>query len=130
MSYLTMRTCIRVAVVCVGLCVGAFGQDAVSSVPSGGTSAQSVVVQQVTNKDVEKKQISRMRGKLLYKKGQIRKLEHAVVEADATVAAKAADLERQRRELYMAKEAKLARLYEEQDALDAQIKAARAQLKK
>ena len=78
----------------------------------------------------DKTQVSRLRGKLLYKKGQIKKLEKAVTENNADASAKSANLERQRRELFIAAEPKLAQLYEEQDALEEQIRTLSEALKK
>lgn len=66
--------------------------------------------------------IARLRGKLLYKKSQIRKLEKSACTANASLQDKADSLEKERRASFTAAEPKLEALYAEQDALDAQIK--------
>ncbi len=105
-------------------------------VPAAGAPAQAAgqaaieANAQKTEPVVDKTQVSRMRGKLLYKKGQIKKLEKAVTETNADASAKSANLERQRRELFIAAEPKLAQLYEEQDALEEQIRTLSDALKK
>ena len=105
-------------------------------VPAAGAPAQAAgqtaieANAQKTEPVVDKTQVSRMRGKLLYKKGQIKKLEKAVTETNADASAKSANLERQRRELFIAAEPKLAQLYEEQDALEEQIRTLTEALKK
>ena len=96
---------------------------------AGEPAAQANAAAQATPV-ADKTQVSRMRGKLLYKKGQIRKLEKAVTETNAEASAKSANLERQRRELFVAAEPKLAQLYEEQDALEEQIRTLSEALKK
>ena len=82
------------------------------------------------DKAVEKKQLARLRGKLLYKKGQIRKLENGVTAASAELKGKVDELERQRRDLLQGAEPKLASLYEEHDQLSEQIRQAADALKK
>ena len=105
-------------------------------VPAAGAPAQAAgqtaieANAQKTEPVVDKTQVSRMRGKLLYKKGQIKKLEKAVTETNADASAKSANLERQRRELFIAAEPKLAQLYEEQDSLEEQIRTLSDALKK
>jgi len=66
-------------------------------------------------------QVAKLRGKLVYKKGQIKKLERAACEEDEALKAKINELEQERRNHYIAKEPKLKKLYEEQDALDSEI---------
>ena len=82
------------------------------------------------NKALEKKQLARLRGKLLYKKGQIRKLENGVTAASAELKGRVDELERQRRDLFQGAEPKLASLYEEHDQLSEQIRQAAEALKK
>ena len=66
-------------------------------------------------------QVARLRGKLVYKKGQIRKLEKSACEANEELKKKVAALEEERRTSYVAAEPKLKTLYAEQDALNAEI---------
>ena len=70
----------------------------------------------------EKNPVARLRGRLLYKKGQIRKLEKAAAEVNAALKSKADGLEQERRAQYVAAEPKLVELYAEQDALEEEIK--------
>ena len=66
-------------------------------------------------------QVAKLRGKLVYKKGQIRKLERAACESNGDLKRKVEELEREKRNNYIAVEPKLKTLYAEQDALDAEI---------
>lgn len=66
-------------------------------------------------------QVAKLRGKLLYKKGQIRKLEKAACAYNAELKKKVDALETERRNSYIAIEPKLKTLYAEQDAIDAEI---------
>ncbi len=70
----------------------------------------------------EKNPVARLRGRLLYKKGQIRKLEKAAAEVNEALKNKVDDLEQERRAQYVAAEPKLVELYAEQDALEEEIK--------
>jgi hypothetical protein len=69
-----------------------------------------------------KNPVARLRGRLLYKRGQIRKLEKAAAEVNDALRAKADELEKERRAQYVAADPKLAGLYAEQDALEEEIK--------
>ena len=66
-------------------------------------------------------QVAKLRGKLVYKKGQIRKLERSACAVNAELKKKVEALETERRSCYIAVEPKLKTLYAEQDALDAEI---------
>ena len=74
-------------------------------------------------KDAEalKVQIAKMRGRLLYKKGQIRKLEKEACETNVQLKEKTDELEKERRIQFIAANPKLEGLYAEQDALEAEI---------
>ena len=69
----------------------------------------------------EKSPVAKLRGKLLYKKSQIRKLEKSAVAADAALASKLQELENQRRALLSAAEPRLGELYAEQDSMEGEI---------
>ena len=64
---------------------------------------------------------AKLRGKLLYKKSQIRKLEKAATAADDVLASKLQELENQRRALLSAAEPRLAALYAEHDGMEEEI---------
>ena len=74
-------------------------------------------------KDAEalKVQIAKMRGRLLYKKGQIRKLEKEACETNVQLKEKTDELEKERRVQFIAANPKLEALYAEQDALEQEI---------
>ena len=69
----------------------------------------------------EKSPVAKLRGKLLYKKSQIRKLEKAAAAADAVLAEKLQELENQRRALLSSAEPRLAALYAEHDSMEDEI---------
>ena len=69
----------------------------------------------------EKAPVAKLRGKLLYKKSQIRKLEKAAATADAVLAEKLQELENQRRALLSSAEPRLAALYAEHDSMEDEI---------
>ena len=69
----------------------------------------------------EKTPVAKLRGKLLYKKSQIKKLEKAAVLADDVLAGKLQELENQRRALLSAAEPRLAALYAEHDGMEEEI---------
>ena len=69
----------------------------------------------------EKNPVARLRGKLLYKKSQIKKLEKAAAAADPALAEKLQELENQRRALLSSAEPRLAALYAEHDGLDEEV---------
>lgn len=69
----------------------------------------------------EKNPVAKLRGKLLYKKNQIRKLERSAAEGNNALRVRADELEKERRGQYVAVEPKLAELYSEQDGLSAEI---------
>ncbi len=68
-----------------------------------------------------KTQIRKLRGKVLYKKSQISRLEKQAKAADPAVKAKADQLEAQRRELFFAANPALKPLYGEMEAFQAEI---------
>jgi len=80
-----------------------------------------VVVKAEEEAKKEKSPIARLRGKLLYKKSQIKKLEKAAAAADAALAAKLQELENQRRALLSSAEPRLSELYAEQDGMEDEI---------
>ena len=69
----------------------------------------------------EKSPVAKLRGKLLYKKSQIRKLEKAATASDAVLAEKLQELENQRRALLSSAEPRLAALYAEHDSMEDEI---------
>jgi small-conductance mechanosensitive channel len=69
----------------------------------------------------EKTPVAKLRGKLLYKKSQIKKLEKAAAAADAVLAEKLQELENQRRALLTSAEPRLAGLYAEHDEMEGEI---------
>lgn len=121
MSYRNMHKWLLAAAACVFLGTAVAQENA----PAPNNNAEEVTLDK-GDQNAAKKALSQLRGKLLYKKGQIRKLEKAATDADAALAGKIAELERQRRELLVAAQAKLAALYEENDNLEKQIQAAAA----
>ena len=68
-----------------------------------------------------KTQIRKLRGKVLYKKNQISRLEKQAKAADPAVKAKADQLEAQRRELFFGANPNLKPLYAEMEAFQAEI---------
>ncbi len=68
-----------------------------------------------------KVQIAKMRGRLLYKKGQIRKLEKAACGENVQLQEKISSLEKERRVQFIAANPKLEGLYAEQDVLEGEI---------
>ena len=93
------------------------GVAAVSSVKAeeAAVKAEAAVAEAAP---AEKNPVARLRGRLLYKKGQIRKLEKAAAEVNEALKNKVDDLEQERRAQYVAAEPKLVELYAEQDALE------------
>lgn len=70
---------------------------------------------------VEVLTVKQLRGKLLYKRNQIRKYERAAVAADDTLGYKIAELENKIQALYVAAEPKLEALYAAEKSLLKQI---------
>jgi len=68
--------------------------------------------------------VKQLRGKLLYKRNQIRKLERTATSADASLQDKVLDLETQIQALYVAAEPKLGALYQAEKDLLNQIEEA------
>ena len=71
--------------------------------------------------DEKRVQIAKLRGKLLYKRSQIRKLEKEASSKDTALADKIATLEQQRRDQFEAAQPKLKDLYAEEAALELEI---------
>ena len=69
----------------------------------------------------EKNPVAKLRGKLLYKKSQIKKLEKAAAAADSVLASKLQELETQRRALLSSAEPRLSELYAEHDNMEEEI---------
>ena len=67
--------------------------------------------------------IAQLRGKLLYRHNQARKLEKAAMAADPELEAQIEALNLQKEELFIAAEPKLADVYREQKSLNEQIEA-------
>ena len=79
---------------------------------------QETVKQAADAEITPRAQAARVRGKILYKRSQIRKLEQEVCEKKAELKAKVGELEQERRTQYIAAEPKLQELYAELDALE------------
>ena len=92
---------------------------AAESGEAASASPKPVVVTQ------PKDPVKQLRGKLLYKKNQIRKLEKAAAAADPSLVEKAAQLEQERQSLYVAVAPELAELYAAEKDLQGQIDAAK-----
>jgi hypothetical protein len=90
--------------------------DGAAAGAAGGAAGGAAVVTKA-----EKNPVAKLRGKLLYKKNQIRKLERSATGSNEALRARAGELEKERRGQYVAVEPKLAELYSEQDALAAEI---------
>lgn len=70
-----------------------------------------------------KNPVAQLRGKLLYKRNQAKRLERAASEADAELKKKVEALESQIKALYVEANPKLAEIYAEQKQLDERIEA-------
>ena len=71
--------------------------------------------------ETAKVQIAKLRGRLLYKKSQIRKLEKSACEGNQALKQKMEAMEKEKRQSYIAVESKLEALYSEQDILEMEI---------
>ena len=71
--------------------------------------------------ETAKVQIAKLRGRLLYKKSQIRKLEKSACENNPALKTKMEKMEKEKRQSYIAVESKLEPLYSEQDVLESEI---------
>lgn len=94
-----------------GLVMGAAAEAPSANAPAAVESAAQA----------EKSQVKQLRGKLLYKRNQIRKLERAADAASEELKNQVAALETQRENLYVAAEPKLSDLYAAEKELQAQI---------
>ena len=74
-----------------------------------------------TAAETAKVQIAKLRGRLLYKKSQIRKLEKNACENNPDLKTKMEEMEKEKRQSYIAVESKLESLYSEQDVLETEI---------
>ena len=83
--------------------------------------SEEAAVAATKDSEALKVQIAKMRGRLLYKKGQIRKLEKEACETNVQLKEKADELEKERRVQFIAANPKLEGLYAEQDALETEI---------
>lgn len=90
---------------------------AVSAAESESGEAKTEAVQDAPT-------VKQLRGKLLYKRNQIRKLERAACAADDELQTKVASLESQIQGLYSSAEPKLESLYQEEKALQHKIEEA------
>jgi len=97
----------------VSLCL--FGLPAVTQAEDSDPATAAVEATSV------KDQVARLRGKLLYKKNQARRLETQAEKTDSTLKAKIGELNNQKENLYVAVEPKLAEIYQEQKELTRQI---------
>ena len=95
--------------------VGFAAENGEGTVPS--THPQVVTTQ--------KDPVKQLRGKLLYKKNQIRKLERAALAADPSLEEKVIQLENERQSLYVAVAPDLAELYAAEKELQQQIDSAK-----
>lgn len=75
----------------------------------------------VKEQSVEVLTVKQLRGKLLYKRNQIRKYERSAIAADSKLADKVSGLENQIQALYVATEPKLEALYAAEKSLLKQI---------
>lgn len=118
-----MMTGLRASAVTLALMLGvALAEEgAVAPKAAPQPAAAAAVNEENTTAINERNQVSRLRGKLLYKKGQIRKMEKLAQESNGGLKKKLEALEKQRRELLVAADPKLGPLYEEQDKLEAEI---------
>lgn len=97
---------------CVGLGQSAFAAEA-------DVADKPVAVESAVKAD--KSEVKKLRGKLLYRRNQIRKLERAAMSADADLAAAVQGLEERRRESLAGAEPKLKELYALEKELQGQI---------
>ena len=115
-----MKKMLRSGVLALLLVCGgwhALAQDAVKTEP---VEEKSVVkIEEEARK--EKAPIAKLRGKLLYKKSQIKKLEKAAAAADPVLVNKLQELENQRRALLAAAEPRLGEMYAEQDSMEDEL---------
>lgn len=75
----------------------------------------------VKAEDAVRVQVAKLRGKLLYKKSQIRKLEKAACNVSPELKIKMEAMEKEKRTQYIAADPKLEGLYAEQDAIEEEI---------
>ena len=115
MKKMLCRSVLTLLLMCGGW--RALAQDAMKTEPAGEKSV--VKVEDEAKK--EKAPVAKLRGKLLYKKSQIKKLEKVAVAADPTLANKLQELENQRRALLTAAEPRLGEMYAEQDSMEREL---------
>ena len=105
---------IRVLLLAALLAFSGVGFAAESAEGDASSAHPQVVVSQ-------KDPVKQLRGKLLYKKNQIRKLEKAALAADPSLEEKVNHLERERQSLYVSVAPELAELYAAEKDLQGQI---------
>ncbi|MBQ6470783.1 MAG: hypothetical protein IJJ33_02255 [Victivallales bacterium] len=79
------------------------------------------LLHQMTGGDEARIQLAKMRGRLLVKKNQVRKLEKEACAANPELKAKVTELDKERRTLFVAAEPKLQGVYAEVDTLEKEI---------
>ena len=101
------------------LCIGMI----VAICLGGITSSVDAAPRAKSAKDNEiKVAIGKLRGKLLYRKNQIHKLEKSACESNPELKAKMDAMEKEKRNQYIAVEPKLEELYKIKDELEDEIK--------
>ncbi|MBQ4479439.1 MAG: hypothetical protein II943_02255 [Victivallales bacterium] len=101
----------------------AFSSVGIAGEETGAQGNPPVQSQVVTQKDP----VKQLRGKLLYKRNQIRKLERAALAVDPALEAKVEQLENERQSLYVAVKPELEELYAAEKELLNQIDAAKSE---
>ena len=79
------------------------------------------LLHQMSGGDEVRIQLAKMRGRLLVKKNQVRKLEKEACTANPELKGKVAELDKERRTLFVAAEPKLQGAYAEVDTLEKEI---------
>ena len=111
----TRRCSLRALFLTAAASLCLFGMPAVTQAEDAPPATAAVEATSV------KDQVARLRGKLLYKKNQARRLETQAEKTDSTLKAKIDELNNQKENLYVAVEPKLAEIYQEQKELTRQI---------
>ena len=79
------------------------------------------LLRQMSGGDEVRVQLAKMRGRLLVRKNQVRKLEKEACAANSELKVKVATLDKERRTLFVAAEPKLQEAYAEVDTLEKEI---------
>lgn len=99
-----------------------FGLIAGLFIGSIGMLAEEVAKAEAVDKaESARVQVAKLRGKLLYKRNQIRKLEKSACDANSELRQRMESIEKEKRTQYVVAEPKLEPLYAEQDALEGEI---------